>query len=363
MQALLLHSKCVLAIIVVASCRGEAAVLRRSQVDSAGIVIVTNAVPAVSSEDGWAVLDALVEIGTSTDDPLLQFDQIRGATRLSNGEIVVATASPPLIRWYGADGVYIRGAGTFGEGPGEFVGRPGIYALWKDGTDTIGVWERPRQLVHLFDGGRYVRAVAVRGPGVTFPTVFARLSDGRFLAYTTSDPAPRDSGNVAFGTLSFRLIGEDGSSAEFVEGVSSSGEVLSTVDGLRVWRSHPFASASSFVVINDEIYFGFPSQYEIGVTILPESSSAQSASARPTERSLMTSLMRTRRSGSPTHQRASSRNGDEFSTKSSALKVSRLSGHFAMTIPGISGCRGIQFLGETALHGQYSIETVPGSPT
>jgi hypothetical protein len=212
------------------------------------------------------LLEPVAEMGTSPDEPLQQFDQIRGATRLSNGEIVVATSSPPLLRWYDSNGVYVRGAGTYGEGPGEFVGRPGVFALWRDDGDTIGVWERPRQAVHLFDpDGRYVRTVAVTPPVATFPTVVARLADGGFLAYTTSDPVPRDSGSVAIGTLDFWLLSEDGTLTEILAGLPRSTEVLAAVNEREVWRSYPFAAVSAFDAMDNEIYYGFPSTFRIDV--------------------------------------------------------------------------------------------------
>ena len=61
----------------------------------------------------WSVSkDALVSIGTVSDDSLYELSRAESAIMLSNGEIVVANRGSSQLRWYNAQGRYVRSIGV-----------------------------------------------------------------------------------------------------------------------------------------------------------------------------------------------------------------------------------------------------------
>jgi hypothetical protein len=90
--------------------------------DSAGVSIAENAGDGEwGGRETWHVSKApLVDIGVLEGAPEYQLFQVRSALRLADGRIVVANASE--LRFFDADGTYLRTAGQQGSGPGEFEG-------------------------------------------------------------------------------------------------------------------------------------------------------------------------------------------------------------------------------------------------
>jgi hypothetical protein len=82
--------------------------------------IIVNHQPSWRDGEEWTVSsDPALTIGVGDGDPEYLFDQVRGITRLSTGEIVVLNAGDGQLRYYTAAGQYIRAVGRNGDGPGE----------------------------------------------------------------------------------------------------------------------------------------------------------------------------------------------------------------------------------------------------
>lgn len=115
--------------------------------DSAGIQIVESARPLWRAGDEWKAGELLVVIGaTMGDSPGQQLEQVVGATRLTDGTIVVADAGARALLRYDAAGSYVGAIGGAGEGPGEFralswAGRAG---------DSLVTWDRALGRVSVF---------------------------------------------------------------------------------------------------------------------------------------------------------------------------------------------------------------------
>jgi len=89
--------------------------------DSAGIEIANVAHPAWSDGEAWTVgAEPVLTIGAMEGDEAYQLYRVSHALRLPNGSIVVANRGTQQLRWFDADGRYVRDAGGAGEGPGEF---------------------------------------------------------------------------------------------------------------------------------------------------------------------------------------------------------------------------------------------------
>ncbi|HEX7024405.1 MAG TPA: hypothetical protein VF187_06275, partial [Gemmatimonadales bacterium] len=110
------------AALVLAACGPRGEVRRGSQAtvrDSAGVQIVEHAADLPASLPEWPVDTVpLVDIGGG-DDPEQDLDNVRGATRLGDGRIVVANTGSGELRIYDGKGKWLRNLGRKGEGPGE----------------------------------------------------------------------------------------------------------------------------------------------------------------------------------------------------------------------------------------------------
>src|SRR3990172_11474668 len=100
-------------------CCAASSVAAQATRDSAGIPIIDNAKPAWSPGREWRLSEKpTLDLGggTAADHEL---GHIAGATRLSDGRVVVADQSTLQLRFYNASG-RLNSVGGKGQGPGEF---------------------------------------------------------------------------------------------------------------------------------------------------------------------------------------------------------------------------------------------------
>ena len=161
--------------------------------DSAGVTIVENARPTPGSRLGWRIGETpAVSIGTREGDPGEMLFDVRDATRLADGRIVVANAGASDLRVFAADGTYLDTWGGQGQGPGEFSAyTPERVARWPG--DSIAADNMFGRRVEVFnargDPGRTVTMAA------GYHSFLGVLPDGTVLA----KPSAVLSGGV-FGT-------------------------------------------------------------------------------------------------------------------------------------------------------------------
>lgn len=109
--------------------------------DSAGIRIVENTRPPEGSRLDWRIgAEPIVSIGstTQTEEPYL-FTRVFGATRLSDGRIVIGDEQAKELRVFDQHGRHLETWGGHGEGPGEFGGNQ-LWGLARLPGDSIIVW-------------------------------------------------------------------------------------------------------------------------------------------------------------------------------------------------------------------------------
>lgn len=157
--------------------------------DSAGITIVENAEPQWAPGSEWQVGPLLTSIGDVPGDPAHELYRARDATRHSDGTVAVANSSNGEIRFFNADGSFLRTVGSTGGGPGEFRGASALRALTGVAGDTLIAWDIYGQLVSVFapDGG-FVRSFGLNGPAQQH--FFAgSYGDGSLLLFVIEYPA------------------------------------------------------------------------------------------------------------------------------------------------------------------------------
>lgn len=89
--------------------------------DSAGVPVVVSGRPAWTAAPAWRIgTRPVLRIGAVEGDPNRMFEQVRGATRMNDGTIVVLEGGTNELRLFDGDGNFVRNLGGTGEGPGEF---------------------------------------------------------------------------------------------------------------------------------------------------------------------------------------------------------------------------------------------------
>ena len=117
--------------------------------DSAGIGIVENARPPDGSRLGWQVdPEPSVRIGALRGKEPYLLHRVGGATKLSDGRIVVANRGSQELRVFGASGVHLATWGGQGEGPGEFNSLLRVSG-WQG--DSLIAWYSQDDRLSIFD--------------------------------------------------------------------------------------------------------------------------------------------------------------------------------------------------------------------
>lgn len=163
--------------------------------DSAGIRIVENVAPRWTPETAWRLSqEPVAHIGGIEGDPDQELYRVRGAIRLTNGNIVVVNAGTNELRFFTSDGSYLSSSGGQGDGPGEF--RAASWAAQLAG-DSLAAFDARHLRVSYFDqDGEFARSLLLRtSDEVPFLRVIGIFGDGALLVRVpTGTTAPRADG-------------------------------------------------------------------------------------------------------------------------------------------------------------------------
>lgn len=117
--------------------------------DSAGITVVGNTTPRWRAGEEWRLSEApLVRIGAVEGEPEYLLLDAQSALRLDDGTIVISNGGTEEIRFFDAQGRYLKSAGGEGGGPGEFGNLIWIYPV---GDDSIVAWDDSPPGIAFFD--------------------------------------------------------------------------------------------------------------------------------------------------------------------------------------------------------------------
>lgn len=240
-------------LIALAACGGERAAGDAIVVrDSSGVAIVENDLLRL---DAACTVDATpsVSIGVEEGGEEYELESVTGARRLSDGRVVVALARDHQLRWYGADGMYIRASGRQGEGPGEFR-QP--FTLHRARGDTIFAGDiRPFRLLVFTPDGDWVRTIDAKPMMINSPNAIGLLDDGRMMLVVTDlgyFGAPV--GQFVQGSRTVQLHAADGTTLDTVANLPHGriGKLLekSSFNTMPMFESYSHsAAADSFIVL------------------------------------------------------------------------------------------------------------------
>jgi hypothetical protein len=238
--------------------------VRVTERDSAGILIVENAIDTAAVREGWTMSVApVMEVGGIEADESQQLYRVSGGVRLDDGRIVIASRGSSDIRVFGPDGTLARVHGREGDGPGEYrmpelAGR-GL-------ADSLIVYDASlRRITVLTPDGGAIRSVELGTEGGGFPMALGTLGDGRLaigggMAFTSEEGLP--SGFVR-PTSRHVIVSSDGSvEADF--GDIPAVEMWAEVQGSS-FRARPIAFGKFTVAepVADRLWIGTGERWEV----------------------------------------------------------------------------------------------------
>ena len=120
--------------------------------DSLGIRILESHEPDWTEDSRWYLSsEPTVEIGVAEGPEEYQLYRVYSGMRLDNGGILVANAGSGELRFYGAEGRFVKSAGRHGGGPGEFSEFTSM-RMWRAGSGSVAV-EADVNRINVFDTG------------------------------------------------------------------------------------------------------------------------------------------------------------------------------------------------------------------
>ena len=159
--------------------------------DSAGVPVVVNSGPAWPGGAEWRIgTRPILRIGKVAGDPNHMFEQIRSASRMDDGTVVVLEGGTNELRLFDSGGKFVRNLGGTGEGPGEFRF---LTEMWVSGDTIFGFCNLQKRISVFGRGGEVLEDTRIEvAEGAGSPAAQSQLSDGTLLILS----AP--SGGLAF---------------------------------------------------------------------------------------------------------------------------------------------------------------------
>lgn len=247
-----------LSLLPVAGCSsGSTSAPSHTVTDSAGIEVVHSVRPAWTPGTAWRVTpEPRLEIGRRSGAEPYLLDRVMGVTVLDDGGVAIAHMGDNTIRFYDAEGTFVRGVGGHGDGPREFQQ---IMGLERNGDEIRGS-QGGRWPAKVFDqAGKFLRAESADMPaGMRGGGVHGVFEDGSLLIADwpqSSEATPRT--RLGMSTL-LRQAGDRM-------------DTVAVVPAVRIlpWPGRPsglyqeFSPRRALAVAGDRVYHAFPEDYEI----------------------------------------------------------------------------------------------------
>jgi hypothetical protein len=179
--------------------------------DSSGVMVVVSYRPAMEGGSCQPASTPAVRVGAA-DDPDYQLFGVVGASRLSNGGLVIADRGSQQLRFYDSLGTYAGAAGGRGGGPGEFRA---LSQLLRLSHDTLLAYDGLSRRLSLFSGAaKHVRDVMLKlgSSSLRLLQLVGRFGDGTVVGAVADRSAPiADSRTeLARDSVHYVRFGEDG---------------------------------------------------------------------------------------------------------------------------------------------------------
>lgn len=244
-----------------AACAGESATTEAIVVrDSSGVTIVENALDKLNATCSIAATPSL-SIGEEDGEEAYLLTRSNGVRRLADGRIVVVMQAVKEVRWFGADGRFIRASGRDGSGPGEFTNP---YTVFRLPGDTIYVGNSRPFFFNVFDSdGNYVRRVTPEPVMGNPARSFAILDDGRLMLGVNDEDGVRGPGMNAE-RRRIQLHDRDGVVSDTLRTMEN-GRIGSIIEGSNFFVMPMFESYSHSAALDSIVVLGHGAERELQV--------------------------------------------------------------------------------------------------
>ena len=256
-----------LALIALAACSdgSEPTQALRSEVrDSAGVRIVENQAPTPDSRLTWEIsAEPILSIGTLDGEEAYQLFQVRTATRLADGRVLVANGGTSEIHVFDASGTHLDTWGREGEGPGEFT-RLSSVGPWPG--DSLMAWDRGQRRISIFDlEGNHGRTFAFsQNEEVGFPQYQGLLPDGSILVSASSSfTAGEAEPGLDRQERAYALLGPEGGLLGGLGSYPGTEMYVRTEGAFMMVIGHPFGRSSPSAIWGGIILISPNDTYEI----------------------------------------------------------------------------------------------------
>ena len=196
----------------------------------------------------------LLDIAGTSDNGDVAFGSANWAVRLPDGGVVVADAGAPGLRFFDANGKFVRQSGRSGQGPGEMRT---VTWVGHCGEGRVYAWDWTQlRLVEFDTAGTYRRMVSVTATPTPFSVACSPTGVFAFLGI----PQRKDMTQTAAGTtagvvngVSPFVLADSTGTAAVTLGEYSPGELVAGAgaEGMR-----PLGRWTTFAVSSDRVYLG-----------------------------------------------------------------------------------------------------------
>ncbi len=200
-----------------------------------------------------------MRVGTVNGRPETQLYRVVGATRLPDGQIVIANAGTNTIRFYDRQGQYVQEVGGRGEGPGEFAG---LTWLRRFGGDSLLAFDGRLHRLSVFDAaGQFIRAFRLER-AIALPEF--PLAGGRLLG-STRDLVAREQLQTGVNRDSTTVLrfSMEGVLGDTIGRFPTPETYLWVADSRIMTVPYPFARRVVSAPFETGFYFGASDVYEI----------------------------------------------------------------------------------------------------
>lgn len=235
--------------------------------DSAGVRLVESHIPEWDLDGGLAVsAEPVLHLGETDGEETLQFFNVTGGLRFSDGRIAILNSGSKTVRVFGKDGGFITEFGGSGDGPGEFRTLGSIHCL---PGDTLLIWDGRRPGFSLFtSSGEFIRSQRLTPPGAEQLRGVEPLPDGRLVVKTYASPLTQsdDRGvGIHRDPAPLFLFDRGGELLDTVGIFPSTETAIMEVAGHTLVGAAPFPKSTWIDVKGSSVYVGTANTTEVSV--------------------------------------------------------------------------------------------------